>query len=228
MKHTLILLLFSCAAWGQVSLDSVYFNKKYIKVGNAIVTTAQGSRYEFVYLGDSIFCIYTYNIYKNSDSLVTTHYTKLSDTILINEGQFIQYSKGKPVLTYFYKAGKMEGLFYEFFDNGHIKVQTYMENFLEEGAYFEYYKSGKIKAIGNMQKGTKVNKWKYFYESGQLEKCGNYLLIELTKLNEEQYIDFINDWKNNYVSVKVGDWIYYKINQKLSHIESYKNGKLLK
>lgn len=227
--NSILFFLYCSISFGQVKEDSIYLNGKYYTVGDSTISILQNNKTKSIYIGDSTFYIYIYRKYKNNnDSLVKAQYLKLFKSKLLHQGLCIEYKLGFPFRIYNYEKGKIDGQYLEFYDNHSLKTQTNMKDFVEDGVFTEYYSSGIIKGIGKMKNGLPIDNWKYFYENGQLEKKGAYLVIRLNKSNEEKYIDFINDSRNNSISIKVGKWIFYDQGQEIIKIENYKNGKIIK
>ncbi len=65
----------------------------------------------------------------------------------------------------FYKNGKVDGRFFEYYGTGELKeIGTYIDG-LREGNWKEFYKNGKIRKKGKYINGEKVGVWKTFYKN---------------------------------------------------------------
>ncbi|NVJ89903.1 MAG: hypothetical protein HWD82_10770 [Flavobacteriaceae bacterium] len=82
------------------------------------------------------------------------------------EGNISYFYKNRIVYRkVFYKDGKLNGKFLEYYSTGELREIGSYNNGLRDGNWKEYYKNGKIKKKGKYSKGERVGVWKTFYKN---------------------------------------------------------------
>lgn len=90
-------------------------------------------------------------------------YYRISEKL---EGAVSYFYKNRTIYRkVFYKNGKIDGKFLEYYNTGELKEIGTYENGLREGNWREFYKNGKILRKGKYVKGEKVGIWKTFYKN---------------------------------------------------------------
>jgi antitoxin component YwqK of YwqJK toxin-antitoxin module len=118
----------------------------------------------------------------------------------------------------------------EYYDNGTVRLESFVNNNMYDSIFVSYYENGNKRAEGVYKKctyktsstvivqstcgverdtiqpkeGIYNGQWKYYYENGQLESVKNY-----------------------FCNIKVGQWLFYDSTGKLLENEFYNADKLV-
>lgn len=107
------------------------------------------------------------------------------------------------------EAGKKQGVWQEYYDNGRLRAEGNYDNNVRVGKWIYYYENGKVEQTGFYDNsGQFSGEWKWFFPNGNIRIAEKYFEGEL----EGDYIEYD---KNNNVMVqgeyvngnKEGDWI---------------------
>ena len=81
---------------------------------------------------------------------------------------------GIPLYSGQFYAGKMEGMYKEYYDSGKILKEVYISNDKENGPEKIYYENGKISSIKNYKNGVVDGEYIEYYTDGELKLKGSY------------------------------------------------------
>ena len=81
---------------------------------------------------------------------------------------------GTPLYSGQFYAGKMEGMYKEYYDSGKILKEVYISNDKENGPEKIYYENGKISSIKNYKNGVVDGEYIEYYTDGELKLKGSY------------------------------------------------------
>jgi antitoxin component YwqK of YwqJK toxin-antitoxin module len=127
----------------------------------------------------------------------------------------------------FTDAGKREGLWKEYYDDGSLKSEGNYKNNNKTGKWKYYYPNGQLQETGEYVNGKPEGKWLWYYPSGKLLREMNYYEGkpdgEIIEYDENGNIVL----KGEYIEgKKEGKWIYIvgDARQETSYNEDMKNG----
>ena len=106
------------------------------------------------------------------------------------EGKWVSYyhSTGKKRLEYYYKDGKEDGLFTEWYENGQKSYEETYKDGKEDGLYTMWYENGQKSSEGTFKNGIGGGVITEWYENGQKKKEETYKdgnLISEKRWNED-------------------------------------------
>ncbi len=95
---------------------------------------------------------------------------------------------------------KIEGVYYEYYEDGTLKAYRQFKNDMRNGIDKTYHKNGELSAIGSNVDGKAEGTWKYYYNNGSLGaevvfKNGEVVSEKKYKKEEEEEEDF---WEGIY------------------------------
>ena len=81
---------------------------------------------------------------------------------------------GIPLYSGQFYAGKMEGMYKEYYDSGKLLMEAHFSNNKENGLEKIYYENGKISSIKNYKDGKADGEYIEYYTDGELKLKGSY------------------------------------------------------
>ena len=133
--------------------------------------------------------------------------------------------------------GKREGIWI-FRKNGILEELVEYKLGMRNGLYKSYHTNSTIKEYGYYINDLRYNEWKEFYNNGRLKSVGSYypdtVIIYNSKERDSLFYNNLKEdkltynLKENILYLKEGIWHYYLEDGKLSYIERYEKGKLIK
>ena len=112
---------------------------------------------------------------------------------------------GTPLYSGQFYAGKMEGMYKEYYESGKLLMESHFSNDKENGTEKIYYENGKISSIKNYKDGVVDGEYIEYYTDGELKLKGSY--------------------KNG---LRNGEFKTYLMNSKSAGSMFYKDGKEIK
>jgi|GEM_PF-4464038 len=91
---------------------------------------------------------------------------------------------------------KIEGVYYEYYEDGTLKVYRQFKNDMRNGIDKTYHKNGELSVIGSTVDGEAEGTWKYYYNNGSLGAeviYKNGEIVSEKKYKQEEEDDFWGD-----------------------------------
>lgn len=105
----------------------------------------------------------------------------------------------------FYKNNQNEGVWKVYYDNGNVAEEVQWHLGKRNGIWKQYFQDGKVKIVGNFIDDEKQGEVSYYYTTGRTKISGQYDK-----------------------SLRTGQWIFTDEKSKVTRIETYEEGKLIK
>ncbi|MFD2915640.1 hypothetical protein [Psychroserpens luteus] len=144
---------------------------------------------------DSIVSITTKAYFKRSDSLKnipsTNNMVNQNGIWLIDNkpynGKYINYHlNGLKKNEGNIKAGKIDGLLYEYWDTGELKTKITIRDNIQNGEYLAYYKNSNLRVKRYFLNNSNVGTSEFYYPNGALNSTSIYKNKNF-RINEKQY-----------------------------------------
>lgn len=208
----------------QILLFTASINFLSSQTNNTLLNNESKTFYYFsdtTQLNDSTIYLKFHKVLGRDTILSSSHYAIVKGNSIILNGLTFTYTNNKVGVIANYELGKQEGLeIWYSKDCSYVKEHIQFKNNIIDGSYICYYPNGKIKQFGNCyySRTAKYGRWINFYENGNIKSEGTYGLYDLRGKLEEQNVQ-VNQIKMddfyNFVTVKLGKWIYYDTSGKI-------------
>jgi antitoxin component YwqK of YwqJK toxin-antitoxin module len=124
----------------------------------------------------------------------------------------------------FYKGSPFSGKVVCYYENDKLQSETFYKEGKRDGKWVEYFKDGTVADIVNYKNGYLNGLYESYYENGQLNYRMTFINNKLDGVYEDYYPDGKKEEIRSYkVGLKEGDWMGYFSNGKLEYKESFTN-----
>ncbi len=135
----------------------------------------------------------------------------------------------KPSLIEYYKNGKLDGLFQNFYANGVLQESSMYQDGIKNGISLWYHKTGELLSEFQYKNGVLAGSSKSYYPNNQIKTESNNSESKLEGAYKEYYENgTIKLEGQHFKGKKDGIWQYYDVNGEKSKREWYEKGKLTK
>lgn len=98
-----------------------------------------------------------------------------------------------------------------YYNDNRIKYKYILNSdYIHDGFYYEFYKNGILKTKGKYCEGNKCDYWIEYNELGELISKGKYKIIKVKEKKIFNYLEYINEWHDERLSIKKGIWLETK------------------
>ncbi|MCK9203927.1 MAG: hypothetical protein M0P58_05740 [Bacteroidales bacterium] len=124
-----------------------------------------------------------------------------------------------------YFAGKKNGTFKQYYDNGKIQEESYFINDKKNGVSKWSNKTGHIVAEYNYKNGDFDGSQKTYYDNDTLQSVNNYVNNQLSGVSKEYYRNGMEKITGQYIAgIKEGAWTEFDESGKVLKVTKYKGG----
>ena len=139
---------------------------------------------------------------------------------------FDYYENGNLREKGYYKNGKVDGLWEEYFEDGQLSIRKNYKNGILDGLYENYHENGNLEEIGYYNNGKKDGLWEIYFEDGQIAHKWPFKNDSFDGNVESYYKNGKLSFKGNYINREEdGIFYWYYENGQKNRIRNYKNGK---
>ena len=152
----------------------------------------------------------------------TYHKTYCKKICFCNEKEGIQLKE-----EYFQNAGKIEGIYRKYYNNGQTSEESNYINGKREGIYRKYHNNGQLDEEVNYINGKREGNYRKYYNNGQLHEESNYINGKREGISKSYYasgnIENESNYNNNILN---GEYKSYSddINRQIIKKLNYVNG----
>ncbi len=206
----IVILFFSNVSFSQVADSTSLVEEEVYKDFKLIQKIKKNT-----VINDSLVYTRVFELTKSDTILISSHYTSKVDSSFVLNGPVLLFYNNRVGRRMSFLNGSQEGVDVILSKNsGFVELEVQYRNNEINGRVVSYYPNSQIKQIRNCYKTLTLNYGESitFYESGQIKSKGSYgvfdLRTELVNQNVQVSDVIANDLKN-FITVKIGDWIYY-------------------